>query len=128
MAYPSLGGEPCRPRSPRPESATWSLSPSGAGRDYGVIRSTFWPEPETDDPDRFLSERSADRPRFAWYPFLGGPHQCIGHEFAMMEMTLILAMIVQNVRLRRIPGTKVEPRPQFTLRPRDGLPMTIEIA
>jgi cytochrome P450 len=45
----------------------------------------FWPEPERFHPDRFLPERVAERPRCAWFPFLGGPHQCIGQEFAMME-------------------------------------------
>jgi cytochrome P450 len=84
-----------------------------------------WPDPETFDPDRFTPERSAGRPRFAWYPFLGGPHQCIGQEFAMMEATLTIAMLTQSVRLRLVPGTRVEPKPMLSLRPRDGLPMTI---
>ncbi len=85
----------------------------------------FWPEPEVFDPDRFIPERSAGRPRFAWFPFLGGPHQCIGQEFAMTEATLILAMLGQSFRLRLAPGAQVEPRPMLSLRPRDGLPMTL---
>ncbi len=85
----------------------------------------FWPEPEVFDPDRFTPERSAGRPRFAWFPFLGGPHQCIGQEFAMTEATLVLAMLAQSFRLRLVPGAGVEPRPMLTLRPRHGLPMTL---
>ena len=88
----------------------------------------IWPDPETFDPDRFLPERVASRPRFAWYPFLGGPHQCIGQEFAIMEATLVVAMIAQSFRLRLAPGASVEPKPMLTLRPRDGLPMTIHPA
>jgi cytochrome P450 len=85
----------------------------------------LWPEPEVFDPDRFTPERSAGRPRFAWFPFLGGPHQCIGQEFAMTEATLILAMVGQSFRLRLAPGIHVEPRPLLSLLPRDGVPMTL---
>lgn len=84
-----------------------------------------WPDPEAFDPDRFLPERSAGRPRFAWFPFLGGPHQCIGQEFAMIEMTLIVAMLARSFRLCLAPGARVEPRAMLTLRPRSGLPMII---
>jgi cytochrome P450 len=88
----------------------------------------FWPDPETFDPDRFLPERTASRPRFAWYPFLGGPHQCIGQEFAMMETTLVVAMIAQRFRLRMAPGSSGAVKPTLSLRPRDGLVMTIHAA
>ena len=83
----------------------------------------FWPDPEAFDPDRFLPERSAGRPRFAWYPFLGGPHQCIGQEFAMMEMVLAVAMMVQGFRFHLAPGARAEPRPMVTLRPSGGMPV-----
>jgi cytochrome P450 len=99
------------------------LSPYVTHRHPGI-----WPDPEAFDPDRFTPERSSGRPRFSWYPFLGGPHQCIGQEFAMMEATLIVAMLVQSFRLRLVPGARVEPRPMLSLRPRDGLPMTIHPA
>jgi cytochrome P450 len=85
----------------------------------------FWNDPDRFDPDRFLPENSADRPRFVWYPFLGGPHQCIGQEFAMMEATLIVAMIAQRFRLKLAPDAKVEPHPMISLRPKNGVPMTI---
>jgi cytochrome P450 len=86
----------------------------------------FWPDPERFDPDRFLPEAVAARPRFAWYPFLGGPHQCIGQEFAMMEATLAVAMIARAFHIRLAPGAEVEPRPMLTLRPRNGVAMILE--
>jgi cytochrome P450 len=98
-----------------------SLSPYATHR-----HPEFWPDPETFDPDRFTPERSAGRPRFAWFPFLGGPHQCIGQEFAMMEATLVVAMLVQSFRLALVPGARVEPRPMLSLRPGGGLPMLIQ--
>jgi cytochrome P450 len=88
----------------------------------------FWPEPETFDPDRFLPARAAGRPRFAWYPFLAGPHQCIGQEFALMEMTLTVAMLAQAFRFQLAPGARIEPKPMLSLRPRYGMPMILHRA
>jgi cytochrome P450 len=85
----------------------------------------FWEDPLRFDPERFTAERSAGRPRYAYFPFAGGPRQCIGNEFALMEAQLVLAMIAQAFRLRLVPGRSVEPDPAVTLRPRDGLPMTV---
>lgn len=85
----------------------------------------IWPDPERFDPDRFSPERAEGRPRFAWFPFLGGPHQCIGQEFAMMEATLVVARVAQSFRLRLAQGFRVEPKPMLSLRPRDGMLMTV---
>ncbi len=85
----------------------------------------FWEEPERFDPERFTPERSVDRPRFAYFPFGGGPRQCIGNNFAMMEVQLVLATIAQRYSLRLVPGHTVEPHILLTLRPRHGLPMTL---
>lgn len=82
----------------------------------------FWPNPEGFDPDRFLEER----PKGAFVPFAAGPRQCIGNHFAMMESRLILATLVANVRVNLVSGARVEPDPAITLRPRGGLPVTLE--
>jgi cytochrome P450 len=85
----------------------------------------FWEEPEVFNPERFSPERSADRPRFAYFPFGGGPRQCIGNTFAMMEVQLVLATVAQRYCLRLLPGHPVEPQVLLTMRPRYGLPMTL---
>ncbi len=88
----------------------------------------FWANPEQFDPDRFSPERSANRPRYAYFPFGGGPRQCIGNVFALTEANLILAAVAQKYRLRLAPGHRVELQPLVTLRPRYGLKMTAEPA
>ena len=83
----------------------------------------FWDNPETFDPERFTPERSAGRPRYAYFPFSGGPRQCIGNNFAMMEAVLVIATIARRYRLTLAPGHPVEPEPSFTLRSRHGMRM-----
>lgn len=81
----------------------------------------FWPEPETFDPERFRPERVKARPRYAYFPFSGGPRKCIGDSFALMEMTLVLACIAQRFELELVPGHPVELEPLVTMRPRFGI-------
>jgi cytochrome P450 len=85
-----------------------------------------WGYPETFDPERFTPERVAARPDYAYFPFGGGPRRCIGSQFALMEAEVVLAMLASRFRLRAVPGHRVEPDPILTLRPRGGLPMTLE--
>jgi cytochrome P450 len=99
------------------------LSPIATHRDPAL-----WPDPETFDPERFTPERSAGRPRYAYYPFGGGPRQCIGNHFALMEAQIITAMMVQRLRPRLLPGHRVELSSASTLKPRGGLPVTLDPA
>jgi cytochrome P450 len=85
----------------------------------------FWEHPDTFAPERFTPERSARRPRYAYLPFGGGPRQCIGIQFSLMEAQIITAIFAQRFRLRVIPGHRVVPHSATTLRPRGGLPMTL---
>lgn len=86
----------------------------------------FWPDPLRFDPERFTPERAAERPRFAYFPFGGGPRQCIGNAFALMEAQIAVAMIAQRFQPRLLPGWQVAPEGLITLRPRQGMPMRLE--
>jgi cytochrome P450 len=81
-----------------------------------------------DDPDAFRPERWADGliqriPRYAYFPFGGGPRICIGNSFAQMESALVLATIARTHRLRLAPDAVVEPLPSMTMRLAHGLKM-----
>jgi len=89
---------------------------------------TFWENPEAFDPERFSAERSAGRPRTAYLPFGAGPRKCIGDSFAMMQMPLVMAMIVQRFRLDMVDGLRVRPEPAISLRPRDPVLMRLHRA
>jgi cytochrome P450 len=85
----------------------------------------LWENPEGFDPERFRPERAAALPRFAHFPFGGGPRQCIGNGFALLELTLVLATLARRLRLDLVPGRSPVPEPTITLRPREGLWMTV---
>ena len=86
----------------------------------------YFSDPERFDPDRWLQEKMQKLPRFAYFPFGGGPRQCIGNAFAMMEATLLLAAIAQRFRLRAVSNQPIIPVPSFTLRPRSGIYVTAQ--
>jgi cytochrome P450 len=82
----------------------------------------FFAEAEQFRPERWGEAASKQLPRFAYFPFGGGPRLCIGNTFAMMELVLVLATIAQHVHFRMPPGHHVIPQPTFTLRPYPGIP------
>ncbi|MSQ95748.1 MAG: cytochrome P450 [Gemmataceae bacterium] len=86
----------------------------------------FFDEPERFRPERWGEERIKSLPKFAYFPFGGGPRVCIGQQFAMMELVLILATIAQKFRFRLQRSATVTPLPTFTLRPVPGIPGMIE--
>lgn len=88
-------------------------------------RPRYFADPEVFDPDRWQDERAKRVPKYAYFPFGGGPRVCIGNTFAMMEAVLALAMIVQKYRCTLVPGHPVKPRAQVTLRPAQGVKMVV---
>ncbi len=77
----------------------------------------FWPEPERFDPERFAAGAGDHRPRHAYIPFGGGPRQCIGNTFALMEAQLVLATIGAQWRLALSPRHRIAIETALTLRP-----------
>jgi cytochrome P450 len=85
----------------------------------------YYADPERFDPDRWTAEFRARLPKFAYFPFGGGPRQCIGESFAWMELVLVTATIAQRWKLRLVPGHPVVPQPLVTLRTKHGMRMTV---
>lgn len=93
---------------------------------YFIFRHPeFWDNPEQFEPDRFLPERVNQRPKFAYFPFGGGQHICIGKNFALMESTTILSAIAQRFHIELVPDQLIEVDPRFTLRPKYGIKVTV---
>src|SRR6266403_1015003 len=92
-----------------------------------VHRDPRWYDaPEEFRPERWEDDLWKRLPRFAYFPFGGGPRQCIGNTFALMEATLILATIARKFRLRLVANHPVAPLASITLRPRHGVRVTLE--
>jgi cytochrome P450 len=103
-----------------PAGALVLLSP------YVTHRSPrFWDRPQAFDPDRFLPEASAARPKFAYFPFGGGPRQCIGAGLAMMQAPLITAALVQRFDFELPSGTDIKILPRISLRPKGTVWMRV---
>jgi cytochrome P450 len=91
-----------------------------------VHRDARWfPDPEAFRPERWSDAATRQLPRFAYLPFGGGPRQCIGNAFAMMEAVLLLSTIAQRFRLTLVPGQRITPTPYVTLRPEPGVWMVL---
>jgi cytochrome P450 len=87
----------------------------------------YFPNPLGFDPERFHPERKDKIPKFAYLPFSAGSRICIGNAFAMMQMRINLATILQDYRLTVAPEYQFEPFYSFNTRPKNGLPMTVEV-
>jgi cytochrome P450 len=87
----------------------------------------FFPDPEKFEPERWSAEslRQNPLPRFAYFPFGGGPRVCVGAGFAMMEAILLLATMAQRFRMTLVRNRKVKLLPSVTLRPKNGIRMVL---
>jgi cytochrome P450 len=85
----------------------------------------FWPRPEVFDPTRFI-EPAGPGHRYAYFPFGGGRHQCLGIHLAQLEGTLVLSHLAQRFRIRPIAGQVIRPDQGVTLRQKPHLRATLE--
>lgn len=85
----------------------------------------FWPEAERFDPARFI-DAAQPAHHYAYFPFGGGRHRCLGTHFALLEGAVILAQLAQEFRVRPIDGQQIRPHPGITLRQAPGMCANVE--
>ncbi|HMD08307.1 MAG TPA: cytochrome P450 [Candidatus Acidoferrum sp.] len=104
--------------------------PKGSGVSFAqwtVHRDARWYDaPDEFRPERWEGDLLKRNPKFAYFPFGGGPRQCIGNTFTLMETALTLATIAQQYRFRLVEGHPVVPLASITLRPRYGIRVVTE--
>jgi cytochrome P450 len=86
---------------------------------------SLWDRPHDFNPDRFLTEHAEPRHRYAYFPFSGGPHQCLGSHFFTIEAQIIVASMLQRVRPEVLNAAEIVPKVAATLRPRQSVVMTL---
>ena len=85
----------------------------------------YWFDAERFNPNRWMPEAQARRPKFTYFPFGAGSRVCIGESFAWTEGILVLATLAQHWQARLVLGHPVTPEPLITLRPKFGMRMTL---
>ena len=85
----------------------------------------YFPAPEAFRPERWEGDFAKTLPKYAYFPFGGGPRVCIGNTFALMESVLVLATLLQSCHFELVPDQNIVLQPAVTLRPRDGIQMKL---
>ena len=92
---------------------------------YGTHHSPrYWENPESFDPERFTKAKEKLHTPFAHLPFGAGPRGCIGGNYAMLQMLMILSVVLRKYDFHLVPGQTIEPRPMVILRPEHGIRVT----
>jgi cytochrome P450 len=92
---------------------------------YGAHHAPrYWENPESFDPERFTSANNKLRTPFTHLPFGGGPRSCIGGNYAMLQILMILSDLLRRYDFQLIPGQTIEARPMVILRPKHGIRMS----
>jgi len=90
------------------------------------LMEEHWPDPRKFDPLRFTPENSAGRHKYAWVPFGGGAHMCLGLHFAYMQIKLLMAHLLTRYSIELEPGYAPEWQPWPIPKPKDGLKVTFK--
>lgn len=104
-----------------PKGTVMFMSPFVMHRD-----SRYYDEPDAFKPERWADGLEKRLPRYAYFPFGGGPRVCVGNSFASMEARLILAAVAQRYHLSLVPDQNIQTDALITLRPKDGIQMRVE--
>ena len=92
---------------------------------YGAHHAPrYWQDPERFDPARFTKTNQAQHAPFTYLPFGGGPRGCIGGNYAMLQILMILSDLLRKYDFQLSPGQTIEARPMVILRPKHGIRMT----
>jgi len=92
---------------------------------YGAHHAPrHWESPESFDPERFTKANEKLRMPFTYLPFGGGPRGCIGGNYAMLQILMILSVLLRRYDFELTPGQTIEARPMVILRPKHGIRMT----
>ena len=92
---------------------------------YGAHHSPqYWENPERFDPERFAKANEKLQRPFSYLPFGAGPRGCIGGNYAMLQILMILSVLLRKYDLHLDAGQSIEPRPMVILRPKHGIRMT----
>ena len=92
---------------------------------YGAHHAPrYWESPESFDPERFIKANEKLRTPFTYLPFGGGPRVCIGNQYAMLQILMILSDLLRRYDFQLTPGQTIEARPMVILRPKHGIRMT----
>jgi cytochrome P450 len=102
-----------------PAGSMLTISPYLAQRD-----PELWENPLTIIPERFSPENEPNIGKFDYYPFGGGPRQCIGKGIAMMTIPLAVATVAQRYRFKAVPGFELKGDIKVTFQSRSGIPAT----
>ena len=89
---------------------------------------TIWPDPEAFDPLRFTDEAQRNRHRFAFVPFGGGAHMCLGLHFAYMQAKCFARHFLQNLSVSLQDGTAPDWQMWPIPKPKDGLRVVLSPA
>jgi cytochrome P450 len=92
---------------------------------YGAHHAPrYWQSPESFDPERFTKANEKLHAPFTYLPFGGGPRGCIGGNYAMLQILMILSVLLRRYDFQLTPGQTIEARPMVILRPKHGIRMT----
>ncbi|WP_058188317.1 cytochrome P450 [Terracidiphilus gabretensis] len=92
---------------------------------YGAHHAPrYWENPESFDPQRFTKANEKLRAPFTYLPFGGGPRVCIGNQYAMLQILMILSAVLRKYDFELVPGQTIEERAMVILRPKNGIRMT----